>query len=340
MTIDELFDLLDLNKDGELSRSELHRAAKQLGWHWHEAPTLAVLDLLTILKPIPKNTFITYMNQITEDPLGPYGKVLLNAPHFSSSITLRGDVPSNHQREEGYNTAKKEQGVTPDDSRYGDGIPLLKHAAGVSAAHDYERLLNTLDRTQIPIDDAALLIIDPQRSFTHGVWMQSMGSQAEVEVKPIELAFNTCARLLDDTYRRIETMFSRCPFPPGSYDWDDALAGIIEATQLYFIKPGNSILFPSTNGFREWVARCISKGKRMLVMGGCTLNSCVRVSSIETQHHFESQKLQVVVDLSLSGARASNFLSSSLYGGLSAVESAVREMLSEGVRVVQHVEWN
>ncbi|MBW1790179.1 MAG: hypothetical protein JRK53_26800, partial [Deltaproteobacteria bacterium] len=58
MTIDELFDLLDLNKDGELSRAELHRAAKQLEWHWHEAPTLAVLDLLTILKPIPKNTFI------------------------------------------------------------------------------------------------------------------------------------------------------------------------------------------------------------------------------------------------------------------------------------------
>jgi len=49
--------------------------------------------------------------------------------------------------------------------------------------------------------------------------------------------------------------------------------------------------------------------------------------------------LQVVVDLSLSGARTSNFLSSSLYGGFSAVESAVREMLSEGVRVVQHVEW-
>jgi len=129
------------------------------------------------------------------------------------------------------------------------------------------------------------------------------------------------------------------PFPPDSYDWDDALAGMIEATQLYFIKPGNSILFPSTNGFREWVKRCINKGKRMLVMGGCTLNSCVRVSSIEAQHHFEGQRLQVVVDLSLSGARASNFLGSSLYGGLSAVESAVREMLSEGVRVVRYVEW-
>jgi hypothetical protein len=339
MNIDELFDLLDIDKDGELSRSELHRAARQLGWHWHEAPTLAVLDLLSILEPIKKNTFIAYLEQIAEDPLGPYGKVLLNAPHFSSPIIPKDDVPSRQQRKEVYNAVKKQQGVTSNARRDGDGIALLKHAAGIGAARDYEGLLNTLDRAQTAIDAAALLIIDPQRSFTHGVWMQSMGSRAEVEVTPIELAFKTCGRFLDDNYRRIETMFSRCPFPPDSYDWDDALAGIIEATQLYFIKPGNSILFPSTNGFREWVKERINTGKRMLVMGGCTLNSCVRVSSIETQHHFASQGLQVVVDLSLSGARASNFLTSSLYGGLSAVESAVREMLSEGVQVVRCVEW-
>jgi len=79
MTFDKLFDLLDVNRDGELSRSELHIASKRLGWHWHEAPILAVLDLLSILKPIPRSTFISYMNQIIEDPLGPYGKVLLNA---------------------------------------------------------------------------------------------------------------------------------------------------------------------------------------------------------------------------------------------------------------------
>ena len=88
MILDELFDLLDLNKDGELSRSELHIAAKQLKWYWHEAPFLAVFDLLTILKPISRNTFISYMNQIAEDPLGPYGKVLLNAPHFSYMVLL------------------------------------------------------------------------------------------------------------------------------------------------------------------------------------------------------------------------------------------------------------
>ena len=339
MTFDKLFDLLDVNRDGELSRSELHIASKRLGWHWHEAPILAVLDLLSILKPIPRSTFISYMNQIIEDPLGPYGKVLLNAPHFSSPITPKDDLPSNHKRAAAHNTLKKQQGVTLHDAIYGDGISLLKHTAGTDAANGYRRLLNSLDSAHISVDDAALLIIDPQRSFTNGVWMQSIGSQAEVHVKPIQLAFNNCAHLLNENYRHLETMFSRCPFPPDSYDWDDGLAGLIDSTQLYFIKPGNSILFPPTNGFREWVKGIINNGKRILVMGGCTLNSCVRASSIETENHFKDQKLHVVVDLSLSGARASNYRNSPIHGGLSAVESAVREMIAEGVQVVRRTEW-
>jgi len=339
MTLDKLFDLLDLNKDGELSRSELQIASKQLGWHWHEAPLLAVLDFLTILKPTPRSTFISYMHQIAEDPLGPYGKVLLNAPHVSSPITPKDDLPSNHQRAGADTTLKNRQRVTLHDDVYGDGISLLEHTAGMDTANGYWRLLNSLDSAHIPINDAALLIIDPQRSFTNGVWMQSIGSHAQVHVRPIRLAFNNCARLLDEKYRHIETMFSRCPFPPDSYDWDDGLAGIIDSTQLYFIKPGNSILFPPTNGFREWIKGIINNGKRILVMGGCTLNSCVRVSSIQTQNHFKDQKLQVVVDLSLSGARASNYRSSPMYGGLSAVESAVSEMIAEGVQVVRRTEW-
>jgi len=45
------------------------------------------------------------------------------------------------------------------------------------------------------------------------------------------------------------------------------------------------------------------------------------------------------VDLSLSGARTSSFIKSSLYGGLSAVESAIREMIDAGVCVTQCVQW-
>ncbi len=339
MTLNELFDILDSNKDGELSRSELHIAAERMGWHWHEAPVLAVLDLLTVLKPLVRSTFIDCMTQIVEDPLGPYGNVLLNTAHFSPANAAKDDLLSTGKPGKVNNTLKKHPGTEPPGNIYGDVVSLLEQTAGNKIANSYQELLNTLDIPLISIDDAALLIIDPQRSFTSGVWMQSTGPQAEFEVKPIELAFSNCAQLLNENYRRVETMFTRCPFPPGSYDWDDHLAGIIDSTQLYFVKPGNSVLFPSTNGYREWVESCIAHGKNFLVIGGCTLNSCVRVSSIETQNIFKNQKLQVVVDLSLCGARTSNFVSSPMFDGLSAVESAVHEMTAAGVSVVRRAEW-
>ena len=103
--------------------------------------------------------------------------------------------------------------------------------------------------------------------------------------------------------------------------------------------PGNSILFPASNGYREWVTSCIDRGKRILVIGGCTLNSCVRVSAIETRSLFDQHNLQVIVDLSLTGARAANFFPSQDYGGLTTVESAVRQMEEAGVRVVRSVNW-
>ena len=82
MNLSELFNILDLKKNGELSRSELHESARRMEWHWHEAPILAVLDNLAVLKPISKKNFMAYMTQIIEDPHGPYGKVLLNSPLF------------------------------------------------------------------------------------------------------------------------------------------------------------------------------------------------------------------------------------------------------------------
>jgi hypothetical protein len=71
----------------------------------------------------------------------------------------------------------------------------------------------------------------------------------------------------------------------------------------------------------------------------CTLNSCVRVSSIETVDHIKNRNLRVVVDLSICGARSGSFLPSSLYAGESAVESAIRQMTAAGVQVAGRVEW-
>ncbi|MCP4692949.1 MAG: hypothetical protein GY859_33215 [Desulfobacterales bacterium] len=336
MELNDLFNILDVNKDGALSRSDLHDAAKQLGWHWPEAPLLAVFDLLSLLKPISRNTFISCMNQILQDPLGPYGRVLLNAPHFAPGRDSQNTIPSADNRR----APPKRQWPTPKDIEIDDGgVSLLERTAGADAAHEYQRLLDRLPSIEVSRAGAALLIIDPQRSFTKGAWMRSIGARADVDIKPIKRAFENCARHLEGNGRGVETMFTRCPFPPDSYGWDDSLAEIIGPGRLYFIKPGNSVLFPPTNGFREWAARCIDQGKNVLVMGGCTLNSCVRVSSIETQKQFKDRTLQVVVDLNMSGARLKNYQPSPAYDGRSAVESAVREMEASGVRVARRVQW-
>ena len=117
-------------------------------------------------------------------------------------------------------------------------------------------------------------------------------------------------------------------------------ATIINNRQLYFIKPGNSVLFPPLNGFKEWVKRCIENGKNTLVIGGCTLNSCVRISSIDTLSFFKNMDLEVVVDVSICGARLRNFIPSAMYEGMSAVVSAVRQMAAAGIRVVKRMEWD
>ncbi len=74
-------------------------------------------------------------------------------------------------------------------------------------------------------------------------------------------------------------------------------------------------------------------------MGGCTLNSCLRVSAIETHKMFHERGLKVVVDLGISAARAANYLPSPDFGGASSVESAVREMTAAGIVVTPYVIW-
>jgi len=334
------FDTLDLDKDGLLSRSDLNTSAKRFRWSWHEAPLLAAFDLLSISKPIPKSKFIALINQIHNDPLGPYGNILLKSPHFLQSVSLRGDrIPNDETAEEdNRNEIQKEDRLgQPDfDSLTG----LLENAAGTEVGLQYQSLLETLEIACIPAEDSALLILDPQRSFTEGAWMHSIGYGGEMDVIPIRSAFDNCSAFLTRYYGQMEIMFTRCPFPADSYGWAGRISDILDRDQLYFIKPGNSVLFPHTNGFRQWVSRCMDHGKKTLIMGGCTLNSCVRVSSIETSKKFRNRNLQVVVDLSISGARIKNYISSRVFNGLSAVESAVVQMLDEGIKVVRQIEWN
>ena len=89
MTPADLFTTLDLDSDGLLTRAELQRAARDLGWHWHEAPVYAVLDLLTVPGPLSRSTLLRVMDQMLEDPLGPYGKVLRHTPVHGPSFLSR-----------------------------------------------------------------------------------------------------------------------------------------------------------------------------------------------------------------------------------------------------------
>ena len=341
VTPSELFDILDPNNNGVISRAGLHEAARHMGWHWREAPVFAVLDLFTVTAPISRDHFIAYMNQIIEDPRGSFGKVLLNLHPFLSSMASKKNPISKEKTLDAPEMNDK-RSLTNSNGNIGyDMTSLLKHTGNIAVANTCRRIVENknIKPVEISSDDAALLIIDPQRSFTKGIWMKSIGSEAETEVQPIRFAFQRCAQFLNENLDLVETMFTRCPFPPDSYDWDEAFTGIIDDGQLYFIKPGNSVLFPNTNGFREWIETLLDHGRRVLVMAGCTLNSCIRRSSIDTVKYFKEGMLQVVVDLSLSGARVGNYRPSSLYGGLSAVESAVREMINAGVKMAQCVRW-
>lgn len=326
-----LFDILDLDQDGELSRSELFTAARTLRWHWREAPLFALLDWLTVSTPLTRDRFMEAFQKVAKDPMGPYGNVLRTVKG------TRGFHPDGGPESDIFRTSERDE---PYELSAAGATEYLSANAGVDVSESYDRLLSSFDIVPLSRSTAALLIIDPQRSFTEGVWMRSIGHRAAQDVAPIRLAFDRCAAVLRRLYGRLEIMFSRCPFPPESYGWYTPLEEILDRSQPYFIKPGNSILFPRTNGFREWIDRCIDEGKRSLVIGGCTLNSCVRVSSTETQALFPLNRLQVIVDVSLCGARGRNYRPSPEFGGDSAAASAVAQMTDAGVAVVRGVDWH
>jgi hypothetical protein len=334
----ELFDALDRDRDGMLTRQELFRVARELGWQQPQAHMYALLDFMCIRTPLEREAFVSCMAEISRDPLGVYGQVLRRGP-LGTEPPDRGSLLSPEEAAQGGH-----QGVLGklwDGTHAEDASELLREIVSSERAGDYRAALerSSLPGSSVTARETALLLIDPQRSFTDGEWMWRLGPVGEMEVMPIRLAFDNCARLLEAVYNRVEVMFSRCPFSPQSYGWDDKLDEIINEDQLYFIKPSNNLLMPDSNGYREWVEGLIGSGIRSLVLGGCTLNSCLRVSAVATRNAFPVEKLDLVVDLSLCGARASNYLNSKQFDGISAVESAMREMAACGVKVAERVVW-
>ena len=340
MDLGHLFDRLDLNGDGRLTRSELNTAAKMLGWHWREAFLFAFLDLFTIMNPLTKSFLLSCREEIVNDPQGIYGTVLLRSP-LHQALNLQEDLnslrplpyPPPALQAPSLKTRNREIGRS-------EMISLLSEYESVQSAETYAALSSGLGTVSLAPHETAVLMLDLQQSFTSGVWMQSTGSRPHLNVLPIRLAFDNCARQLQYLYRNMDILFTRCPFPPSSYGWDAQVAHILDPRQLYCIKPGNNALSPHTNGCRQWIERCIERNKQNLVIGGCTLNSCVRVSAIEIAKRFASHRLQVLVDLSLCGARLHNYRTSVKYKGRSAVESAIQQMQAEGVQVYEQITWS
>lgn len=330
----DLFHLLDQNRDGRLTREEIFHAAVKLGWGWQESHLYALLDFLTIGSPLGRSAFVACMDEVNHDPQGVYGQVLRRGPLGAKLLCARG-------------RSLKEAVPSPSGQVLWDGSGadrvdgLLREIVSSARAGDFAQ---ALERSAVPsrsvrAGETALLLIDPQRSFTAGDWLWRLGPVGDMEAMPIRLAFDNCARLLEAVYGRVETMFSRCPFGPQSYRWDDKLETILDADQPYFIKPSNNLFMPENNGYREWLEALIEGGMRTLVMGGCTLNSCLRVSAVATRNAISSDKLEVVVDLGLCGARTSNYLNADQFGGISPVEAAMREMTANGVSVAGQVAW-
>ena len=124
--IASLFETLDVTNDGAISRSDLHLAAKRMGWHWEEAPIFALLDLLTIPEPIRKHQFDAYMQQVRDDPMGPYGMVLMNSAHFSSARSPRLGGSSSPRRTEDRIPSKRHTGRVQDECVMEDLVSMLE----------------------------------------------------------------------------------------------------------------------------------------------------------------------------------------------------------------------
>ncbi|MRR57300.1 MAG: hypothetical protein EG824_03690, partial [Deltaproteobacteria bacterium] len=297
----QLFDVLDLDRDGKLTRQELFRAARELGWQQPQAHLFALLDFMTIRTPLDREAFAACLAEASRDPLGVYGRVLLRGP-LGAKPSLNRGLSLNREAGQGTSCGTgTKTGRMLWDGTGAEGVAgLLREIVSRERSGDFAQ---ALERSSIPSfevcsGEAALLLIDPQRSFTAGDWMWRLGPIGDMEVMPIRLAFDNCARLLESIYRCVEVMFSRCPFSPESYGWDEAMERIIGDDQLYFLKPSNNLLMPESNGYREWLDALTEGGIRTLVMGGCTLNSCLRVSAVATRNVIPREKLEIVVDLS------------------------------------------
>jgi hypothetical protein len=202
-----------------------------LDWRRPQAHLYALLDFLAIGSPLDRETFAACLVEASNDPHGVFGRVLRRGPP--------GMIRSVGDRSRSEVAKSIAEPVLWNGTGLASTDGLLREIVSSERAGDFAE---ALERSATPSysvrsGETALLLIDPQRSFTAGEWLWQLGPVGDMEAMPIRLAFDNCARLLEVIYGRVETMFSRCPFSPESYGWDDVLDPLLDEDQPYFLKP-------------------------------------------------------------------------------------------------------
>eukprot|EP00435_Cladocopium_sp_Y103_P075374 s26_g57.t1 len=194
---------------------------------------------------------------------------------------------------------------------------------------------------------AALLLIDMQKAFTTGSWACHFGGPKEVS--DIRRACGEAAQLLGSGRLPPETpvLCTKCYTDGEDEPYLDTLEPLLRKYPCIH-KPTMDVTY--NPAFFRWLRKQAQQGIGVLVIGGCTTTSCVRVSSTRIAGQLEEQGLsmKVVVDLNLCGARQENFEHTAhydpvlvgIYGrefckGKSAVDLAIVQMKRAGVEVLE-----
>lgn len=200
-----------------------------------------------------------------------------------------------------------------------------------------------------------LLLIDLQKAFTEGFWASSFGGAEDV--KDIIRTCEATAELFDSARlpEGVPVLCTKCYLDGPS---DEPYVDILESALRRFPcihKPTMDVTLNPR--FASWLFKQVEDGLNILVIGGCTTTSCVRVSSQQIVKLVEAanlaDKVRVVVDIKLCGARQENYIKHAeqdpvlvrAYGkefciGKSAVELAIHQMRQAGVEVLEDgFEW-
>ena len=188
-----------------------------------------------------------------------------------------------------------------------------------------------------------LLLIDCQSAFITGCWAQGFGMD---QISPLQQAFSRCRDLLASgilQQKRVTLVTTKCPFwSLQDRAFDPSVISYFDNVPC-FIKPNNSVF--EAKGWDSFMSKFVDQAAQTrLVIGGCTLTSCVRVTACDNAKVFGPRGLEVVVDISLCGARTDNYRPEGpghwiIHEGESAVQCAIRTMRKSGVNVVDKYMW-